>query len=172
MAQQDISVLGLNTIPDGSGDVWVAPVNTELTLASAPGNELCVVLPASGSISTDTGIYGKFTVPQNYDGAPVLVIRGILNGAPSSEVIAFGVQMKPLADDEAYDAAFHTQDIASASSVSQADEDVYEENITLTNSGPFAISDDVDFFFYIDDSVHTYTGTFLLTGLFFRYTTT
>lgn len=167
MATHDLPILGMSTKPDNSGDVYPSTLAAELTLGSAPGNELCMVLPTAATISADTGLYGKFTVPQNYVGTPVLVIEGVLDGAPASLVIAFGVQMKPLADDEAYDQALEAQAIASASSVGQADEDVYLETITLSNT--FAVGDSVPFFFFIDDSVHTYTGLFLLTGLFFRY---
>lgn len=170
MANQDLPILGHQTELDDN--VFQDKVVNQLTLASAPGEELIFVLPAAATIAADTGIRGGFVVPQNFSSTPVLIIRGILDGAPSTLVIAFGVQMKVLADDETYDAALGTQDIASASSVSQADEDIYEETITLTNAGTFVAGDNVDFFFYIDDSVHTYTGQFLLTGIFFRYTTT
>lgn len=168
MATKRIPILGASTVPDSSGDCFPDAVVNQLSLASAPGNEMCFVMvdPNGGG---DHGLYGKFSVPQDYSGSPVLVIRGILDGAPTTTAIAFGFQGKPLADDEAYDAALATQDIASASSVSQSDEDVYEETITLTNLGTLAAADDVDFFFFIDDSVHTFTGNFLLTGLFFQY---
>lgn len=171
MATQDLNILNDKTRPSSS-DVFQAPVKSQLSLANAPGDELVWVLPAAATISADAGLRGGFHVPQNYASGPILAIDGILDGAPTTLVIAFGAQMKPLADDEAYDAALGTQDIASASSVSQVDEDIYKETITLTNAGTFAIGDYVPFFFYIDDSVHTYTGLFLLTGLHFRYTTT
>ncbi len=165
MATLDYPILGPPLTLDAL--VYVQKVKNELSLANAPGEELVIVLPAAATISADTGIRGSFRVPQNYVGTPVLVVQGILDGAPTTLVIAFGVQMNPLADDEAYDAALGTQSIASDSTVSQVDEDVYEELITLGDT--FAAEDLVPFFFYIDDSVHTYTGLFLLTGLFFRY---
>ncbi len=166
MANHDLPILGMATVPDNTGDVWAAPISTELSLANAPGNELCMVMPAAATITVDTGFYGRFNVPQNYVGTPVLVVRGILDGAPGGLVIAFGAQMSPLADNEAYDAALGTQSIASATD-SRADEDIYLETITLGDT--FAVGDEVNYFFFIDDSVHTYTGKFLLTGLFFRY---
>jgi len=172
MATAQIPILDISTNLDPGGDVFPSKIKSQLSLANARGEENCIVLPAAATISADTGLDGSFTVPQNYASTPVLVIRGILDGAPTTLVIAFGVQMKPLADDEAYDQAIGTQDIASASSVSQVDEDIYEETIALINAGTFAPGDDVSYFQYIDDSVHTYTGLFLLTGLFFRYTTT
>ena len=170
MAEQDLPILNKSLTLDAL--VFPDKVKNQLSLANAPGEEGCIVLPAAATIAADTGIHGVFHVPQNYASGPKLVIEGLLDGAPSTLVIAFGAQMKPGADDEAYDVALGTQDIASAISVSQADEDWYEEIITLTNAGTFTIGDKVPWFFYIDDSVHTYTGQFLLTGLFFRYTTT
>ncbi len=166
MATFDLPILGMGTVPDTTGDVWLAPVSTELSLASAPGNEMCMVMPAAATISADTGFYGRFTVPQNYVGTPVLVIRGILDGAGGGNVLAFGVQLGARADNESYDLALGSQNIASATD-SRADEDIYEETISIADT--LAVGDDVNYFFFVDDSVHTYTGKFLLTGLFFRY---
>jgi hypothetical protein len=167
MATLEIPIIDFQVTPDVTGDCWFAPVSTELTLGNADGAKICGVLPAAATISADTGFKGGFQVPRGYVDTPVLVIRGILDGAPTTLVIAFGVQLRPLADDEAYDVAYNAQNIASASSVGQADEDVYEETISIADT--LAAFDDVDWFFFIDDSVHTYTGKFLLTGLFFRY---
>lgn len=160
-------ILGLGTIPDSGGDVWMAPISTELALGGAPGNELCVIMPAAATISADAGIYGRFTIPKNYVGTEVLVIRGILDGASGGLVLAFGYQAGIRADNESYDQALGTQRIASATDT-RADEDIYEETIDIS-SDTYVVGDDVNFFFFIDDSVHTYTGKFLLTGLFFRY---
>lgn len=170
MATVRIPILGMNTAPDASGFVFPDRIANQLSIGAAtrpPGNEMCIVMqdPNGGG---DAGLYGKFAVPKDYVGTPVLVIRGVLDGAPTTTTIAFGVQMRPLADDEAFDGDYGAEAIASASSVSQADEDVYEETIDISGF-TFAVDDDVFFFFYVDDSVHTYTGNFLLTGLYFQY---
>ena len=150
-------------------DAGVSPnkVKNQLTLGSGRGEEYCYVMadPADGG---DLGLNGKFTVPKGYVGSPVLVIRGLLDGTPAN-ALPFGVQMKPLADSEAYDAALGTEDTASNSTwTGYADGDVYEETIALSNT--FAEDDDVDFHFYWDDSVASpFAGNFLLTGLFFQY---
>lgn len=167
MADQDWPMIDFGMQPDGSGDVYPAPVGTELSLANSDGRELCLVLPAAATISADTGFHGSFHVPKGYVDTPRVVIKGILDGAPASLVIAFGIQLKPIADDEAYDVALSAQNIASASSVSQADEDMYEEIITISDT--LVVDDEVEYFFFIDDSVHTYTGKFLLKKLIFRY---
>ena len=170
MALAEISILGANLQMDNSGDIFPDKIKDQLALASAPGEEGCIVMKDPNG-SGDEGIYGNFRIPQNYSGgtAPKIIIRGVLDGAPVSTTIAFGFQKKALADDEAYDAALGAQQIASAASVSQADEDEYEETIDLTGSD-YVVGDTVDYFFFIDDSVHTFTGNFLLRGLFFQYT--
>lgn len=170
MAEVDLPILTNLSLDT---NVFQDKVKNILTLSNALGEEIVTVLPAAATISADTGIHGEFTVPQNYASGPKAVIRGILDGDPSTLVIAFGIQMKPGADNEAYDLALNAQDIASASSVSHDDMDIYEEVIDpLTNAGTFVKGDDCPFFLYIDDDVHTYDGLFLLSGLFFRYTTT
>ncbi len=168
MATHDWPIVNFSTELDTTGDVFPNKIKNELSLANARGEESCIVMPAAATITADAGFDGGFHVPQNYVDTPLLVIVGILDGAPTTLVIAFGIQMNPRADDEAYDVAIGTQQIASASSVSQVDEDVYVETIDISGE-TFAAGDYVPYFFFIDDSVHTYTGKFLLTGLFFRY---
>lgn len=168
MATREWPMLNQSMTPDDSGNVWAAPISTELTLTNASaGKAIAIVLPAAATIAADTGIYGSFVVPNDYVGSPVCVIKAILDGAPSTLVIAFGLQLGARADNEAWDAALGTENIASASSVSHVDEDVYVETITIADT--LAAGDVVNFFFYIDDSVHTYTGKVLLMDLIFQY---
>lgn len=170
MATDYVDLLNHSVIPTTS-NIFQASMVSQLALGSASGLELCFVLPAAATISADEGLEGSFRVPENFASGPILVVRGVLDGAPGGNTIAFGAQMTPKAHDESYDAALGTQDIASAAS-SIADEDHYEETIALTNAGTFTIADEVAWFFFVDDSVHTYTGLFLLKELLFKYTTT
>ena len=169
MALAEVNLLGVNLQMDGSGDIFPDKVKNQI-VETGPGEQGCIVMKDPNG-SGDEGIYGTFRIPQNYSSgtAPTLIIRGILDGAPTTLVIAYGLQVLAVADDETADAALGTQQIASASSVSQADEDEYEETIGLTGA-TYAVGDTVQYFFFIDDSVHTYTGNFLLHGLFFQYT--
>lgn len=168
MAEADLPILTNLTLDT---NVFQDKVKNILTLSNALGEEIVTVLPAAATISADTGIHGSFHVPRNYASGPKLVIKGILDGAPGGLILAFGAQMKPGADNEAYDLALATQDIVSAAD-SRADMDLYEGIITLTNAGTFVKGDVVPYFLYIDDSVHTYTGRFLLEHLLFRHTIT
>jgi len=168
MATHDIPILGAMTAPDASGDVFFEPLETAMTLGTAVfGNLLCATMEFP--TGADIGIYGKFNIPQNYSGTPVLVIRGVLGGTPAS-ILAFGVQQLSRADSEAVDTVLEAQDLANNSTwTGYAIEDMYEETITLTPAAAYVAGDEVLFFFFRDDSVDTTTFDFHLTGLFFRY---
>ncbi len=167
MATHDIPILGAMTAPDSSGDIFFQPLESAMTLATATFGSLLgmTMLAPTGS---DIGVYGKFNIPQNYVGTPVLVIRGALGEA--ANVLGFGFQQIGRADSEAIDTAFEAEDVASNSTwTGYAAEDIYEETITLTPAAAYVKGDEVFFFCYRDDSVDTQTGEFHLTGLFFRY---
>lgn len=165
MATHRIPILGPGTMPDDG--VYPSPIRLQLTMGTGPGNELCYVMPEPAG-GGDLGLSGKFSVPKDYVGSPVLVVRGIMDGAVDTNDVHFGVQMLGLADNEAYDAALEAEDTATFQSNTYADEDVFEETITLTVT--LAVDDDVAYHFYIDDSGATpWTGNVLLTGLYFQY---
>lgn len=165
MATHRLPILGPGTVPDDG--VYINKVKNELTLTGADGEELCFVMPDPNG-GGDHGVWGKFAVPKNYVGTPVLVIRGIIDGTVGATNVGFGVTMLGRADNEAYDTAIGTEATASFTSNSYADEDVFEETITITET--LAVDDDVTFHLYIDDSVATpFTGNILMTGLFLQY---
>ena len=166
MATFEIPILGFAINPDVSGDCFIAPVSTQLALTNAKRQMVIVLADPNGG--GDHGFEGRFHVPKGYVGTPILVIQYIIDGT-AENTVAFGIQGLELQSTEDYDAAYGTQDIASnATWTSITDEDMVEETITLTNMAP-AEDDSVDFFFFIDDSVHTFTGNCLLTYLGFRY---
>ena len=113
----------------------------------------------------DIGVYGKFNIPQNFVDTPILVIRGVV--AEGANILAFGLQQVPVADNETIDVAFEAEDINSET-ITHTAEDMYEQTITITPSA-YNSGEEVFFFFFRDDSVDTQTGEFHLTGLFFRY---
>ncbi|MEE9586114.1 MAG: hypothetical protein V3W09_04360 [Nitrososphaerales archaeon] len=167
MATHEIPILGAMTAPDSSGDIFFEPLETAMTLGTATFGSLLglTMLAPTGS---DIGIYGKFNIPQNYVGTPVLVIRGAI--AQAASVLAFGLQQIGRDDSEAIDTAFEAEDTASNSDwTGYAAEDIYEETITITPAAAYVAGDEVFFFFYRDDSADTQTGEFHLTGLFLRY---
>lgn len=168
MATLQMSIFG-RFQPDVSGDVYPSILNVELTMANAKLIDCMVMEYPTGS---DIGGELAFTVPQNYVGSPVLVIRGVLDGTPAN-VLAFGAQQLSRADSESVDAAYEAEDTASNSTwTGYADEDMYEETITLTPAAAYLPGDMVFTDFYRDDSVDTTTFNFLLTDLLFQYSDT
>ncbi len=119
-------------------------------------------------VATDSGIYGIFSVPKGYVGSEKIIIRGILDGTLTG-TLAFGFEMLARADSEVYDVAFEGQDLVDNGGTwtGYADGDVFETEISLTVT--LAEDDDVFYHFFIDDSVNSFAGNFLLTGLFFEY---
>lgn len=158
-------------MPDGSADIRPSTLNVELSLTNAKRQECIVMAFPSG---TDTGVGVAFQVPQVYVGSPVLVIRGVLDLTPGTNTLAFGAQQLSRADNEAVDTAYETEDVASytfnSGADGYADEDEYEETITLTPASAYVAGDTIYLFVYRDDSVDDFSaGNFLLTGLFFQY---
>lgn len=168
MSTFQMSIIG-NFMPDASGDVYPSILDVELSLTNAK-RILCYAM--AYPTGSDVGGELIFTVPQNYAGSPVLVIRGILDGTPAN-VLAFGAQQLSRDDSESADAAYETEDTASNSTwTGYADEDHYEETITLTPASAYEAGDEVHLSVYRDDSADTTTFNFLLTDLLFQYSDT
>lgn len=148
-------------------------VGNQITAATAPsiGNQTCFVLADGGA---DEGVYVKFSVPQNYVGTPLLVIRGVLDGAPGAgDDLGFGFRKRAVASNEAADGTFDAEQTAQDTDIGStgtnfSNEDLYEETITLTG-GDYAVGDEVYGYVYIDASGTTYAGNFLLTSVEFQY---
>lgn len=170
MATHRKSILNQNVmLESGVFPDTVANQITEATLPSI-GGQLCYVMADGGA---DEGLYGSFTVPKNYVGTPVLVIKGVLDGAPgASETLGFGFRKRATANNEAADGTFDAEQTATetigSSGTAHSDEDLYEETITLT-AGDYAVDDEVYFYVYIDASGTTWAGNFLLTQVEFQW---
>ena len=171
MATYDLPILGPMTIPGSSGVCFMDSVANQIAEQALPsvGGQLCFVFDCDNA--ADHGIYGCFNVPQNYVGTPVIVIKGILDGAPGGgDDLAFGIRGMSVADNETADATYNAEDTAQNTDISGwADEDLYLETIALSNFGALAAGDTAFFYFFLDASGSTYAGNFLLTDLIFRY---
>lgn len=170
MATHRISILDANTLPEST--VFPDLIANHITEAATPsvGFMACFVLNDGG---VDEGIFGGFSIPKNYVGSPVIVVKGILDGAPgASETLGFGFRKRAVANNEAADATFDAEQVASetigSSGTNHVDEDNYVETIALT-AGDYSIDDDVYFYCFLDSSGTSYTGNFLLTDVQFEY---
>lgn len=157
-------------VPDSSGDAYEEPAEVAMTLGTAVLDTL-PVLTIEAPTGSDIGVYGTFTVPQNYAGTPVLVIRGYI--AEAANTLAFGCQQLGRDHSESVDTALEAEDLASnATWTGLAAEELYEETITLTPGSAYAAGDVVNFFLFRDNSVDTQTGDFHIAGVYFQYSDT
>lgn len=168
MATHEIPILGAFIAPDTSGSVFWEPAETAMTLGTAVLGTLLVCTMQAPAGGGDVGLYGKFGIPQNYSGTPVLVIRGVVGEAANT--LGFGLTQLGRADSEAFDTVQEAEDLASnATWTGYVAEDVYEETITITPAAAYVAGDEVYFFFFREDGADDQTGEFHLTGLFFQY---
>ena len=77
MATHRLPIINGMTVPDSTGECYLAPISTEMSLATGAMKNLAFVLKDP---TADTGFYGVFEVPQNYVGTPVIAVTGILDG--------------------------------------------------------------------------------------------
>lgn len=160
-----IPIINHTLAPDTG--VYISKLTSQMSLTNVK-NQLCIVMPFP--TGADLGFELSFVIPQNYSSSPVLVIKGVLDGTPAN-VLAFGAQQLSRADSESIDTAYEAEDAASNSTwTGYADEDEYEETITLTPDAAYVAGDEIYLKFYRDDSVDTTTFDFLLTHLLFQYT--
>lgn len=167
MATREIDILGAMTAGDSSGEAYFQPAEVAMTLGTAVFDTLRVLtmLAPTGS---DIGVYGSFTIPQDYVDTPIIVIRGVI--AEAANVLGFGFQQISRADSEAFDTAFEVEDLASNSDwTGYAAEDMYEETIVPTPAAAWVAGDEIMFFAFRDDSVDDQTGAFHATSLRLRY---
>lgn len=168
MATHRRGILNATVTPDGTAFCFAAPLSTQLSLTNASaGKAICFVMkdPAGGG---DAGLYGTFQVPKNYVGTPKIVGRFVLDGDPAGTTVGLGLKVLAREGSEAWDTALGSEATASnATWTGYADEDVYELAVSISDT--LVVDDTVQFFYYIDDSAHTYTGNLLLVSLEFEY---
>lgn len=148
-------------------------VSNQITSATTPsvGDLLCYVLADGG---TDEGVYVRFSIPQNYVGTPLFVMKGILDGAPgASDVLGTAFRKRAVADNEAADGTFDAEQLSPATVIGSSggnysNEDLMVQTIALT-AGDYAAGDEVFGWFYLDSNVTTYAGNLLLMSVEFQY---
>ena len=159
-----ISIMGMFSPDTG---VYLSKLTSQLSLTNVK-TQFCWVFPyPTGS---DLGGELAFVVPQNYSSAPVIVIKGVIDGTPAN-TFGVGAQQLSRANSESIDTAYETQDLASnATWTGYINEDMYEISITLTPASAYVAGDTVFVKLYRDDSVDSTTWDFLVTDILFQYT--
>jgi len=167
MATHDMSILTANVVPDATGKTFFEPISVATALGTGTMKELVITMQAPAAVA-DTGFYGAFTVPSNYSGTPVLIIRGVLGEAANT--LGFGISSIQTAHSETIEVVMDTEDADSnATWTGLAAEEMYEETIALTPAAAYVAGDVIHFYFYREDGADDQTGEFWLTDLLFRY---
>lgn len=162
-------ILGFQTIPDSSGNVFPAPLDQEITFTNA---KKCFGIvfndPAANLV-----LHGGFVVPSDFSSTPKIRATMIIDGAPAASAIAgLGFRQNQIADSETVDVAFETDELWQKtidSGAGYANEDLL---VMLSDAlgGTFAAGDWVPFEFFRDTSIDTFAGKLILVGLEFDYT--
>lgn len=162
-------------VPDSSGNVFPDRIDGQLSMTNAKQQEIYVIPDPGGG--GDHGVEGSVDVPADYASGPKVVVKGILDGAPtggSADILAFSIKQLGVDDNESVDQAYETEDTNTLDLAgSHSDEDLVEVEISITPASAYVAGDEVFLEIDIDDSAsNPYTGNFLLLEAGFRYTTT
>lgn len=175
MATHRLSILG-GEKPEST--VPLDLISNQITSATLPsiGANLAYVMADGGA---DEGIYGSFDVPANYVGTPKIIIKVVLDGAPSAaQTLQFGFRKRANANNEVADGTFDAEQtsvvsgrgdsIVGSNGAGYSDEDLAVFEVTLT-AGDYAAGDQVEFYVYLDSSGTDYAGNALLRDVLFQY---
>jgi putative transposon-encoded protein len=166
MATFRIPILGFNTIPDTSGNVFVEPYSVKATNDVWPYSIICF-----NDTATRIGIRGAFAVPKNYVGTPAVVIVWTSTATSGNVVWDFDYRSVGGDNTTSLDQATVQQAVTVTDAAPSAANNRLEVSISLT-AGNFAVDNTVQFNFYRDgaDGADTMAAAALLHGLSFQYT--
>ena len=157
-------ILGFQTIPDSSGNVFPAPLDQEITFTN-PKKCFGIVF---NDPAADLVLHGGFVVPSDFSSVPKIRAFFIIDGTPSGNV-GLGFRQNQLADNEPVDAAFETDELWQVAISGYTDKDLLVM-LSDTLGGAFAAGDWVPFEFFRDTSIDTFAGKLILVGLELDYT--
>lgn len=166
MATHRLPIMGFGTVPDNTGECYLAPISVEMALATGLMKNLVMVLKDP---SADTGFYGTFIVPKNYVDTANIVVIGVLDGTVGATSVDFEMSYLARADNETVEAGWaESVTFDTGNTNGWANEDVLEDSAALTD-GNFAVDDTVFYYFKRDQGTDDFNGDFHVTGLFFEY---
>lgn len=144
MATHRISILGANTVPDTSGDVFFEPYSiTDTTTTIDP-----MVLNFSFG-SARQGVHGSFQVPQNYVGSAQVIVLWNANAITGDAIFEF--DYIAVGDNEDPGAAI-TQSVTNTLTTAGTAFLLNTTTITGLTSGNFAAGDQVVFTLFRDQA--------------------
>lgn len=165
MATHRLSILGWQTRPDDTGEVFFEPYSIKAT--NDQWQHLVLVM---NDTATRNGVYGVFDVPQNYVGTANLVVVWTSTATSGDIEADFDYRAVGGNDTESLDQSGTQETVNSNDTAPSAAHERMELSIALTD-GNFSAGDTVEFFFARDgtDAGDTMAAAALIFGLFFEY---
>ena len=158
-------IIGFATKPDGTNECYFPPVDIEMSLATGLMKNIVATLKDP---SADNGFYSAFDVQPNYIGTPKVIVKGYLDGTPSTNQINFFFKYLALADNESIEQAWvETVLFNTGSMAAYAAEDLLVLEGTLAAN--FTANDHVPYYFGRAVTSDTFVGDFHVTSLQFKY---
>jgi hypothetical protein len=165
MATQRPSILGANTVPDSSGDVFQEPYSIKAT--NDLWEYLVTIFNDSG---TRIGLRGQFPVPQGYVDTANLVIVWTSTATSGDVEWDFDYRAVGGNDTESLDQSSAQETVNSNDTAPSAVNERMEISIALTD-GNFAAGDTVQFELFRDgtDAGDTMAAAAILHDVYFEY---
>lgn len=170
MATHQISMLGVNTMPDNSGNCWMEPYSILATNDVWPFLVFRFGASNAAAPTTRIGLYGQFTVPQNYSTSAVVI--PIWTATLTSGDVVWDLDYRSVSGDD----------------TTSLDQSGTEESVSVTDTAPgaahrrltpslnptdanFAAGETIEFGLFRDgvDAADTMAGSAILLDLIFQY---
>lgn len=172
MATHRISLLGPNTAPDSSGNIWQDLYSRLATNDVWPFG----VFNFGGTISNNTapttriGLYGTVEVPQNYVGTAAIIAVWTATITTGDVALDFDYRAVGGNDSESLDQAGTQESVSATDTAPGAANRRMETSLALTSAN-LAAGDTLEWGFFRDgtDAADTMAGTLILVDLLLSY---
>jgi len=165
MATHRIPILGWNTVPDNSGDVFLEPYSVKAT------NDVWEYLVTIfEDTATRIGLRGAFDVPQNYVGSPVIIVVWTATATTGAVEWDFDYRCVGGNDIESLDQTGTQQSVNASDNAPSVVNERLEASLSLT-AGNFAAGDTCQFELFRDgtDAGDTMSAAAIVHALLFEY---
>lgn len=165
MANHRVPILGWQTVPDASGDVFFEPADIKAT-NKVWDRQVCVF----NDTATRIGLHGQFNVPKNYVGTANLIVVWTSTATSGDVEWDFDYRAVGGNDTESLDQAGTQESVNANDTAPSATDERMEISIALTDAN-FAADDSVLFTHFRDgtDGGDGIAAAVQMVDLFFEY---
>lgn len=166
MATQSISLFNAHTMPKPGGDVFWQPMGAVFDTASPLHNPQMLVFknPPAADIFLD----GKFDIPENYVGSPVVRVR-FATVAGSASLLGMGFRYTVRTGTESWDMSTADEDDVTTQAGSATARTPAVLSFTALTAANFTAGDDCFFGLYRDNSEDTIGADVFIMKAIFEY---